>query len=55
MKRMNLPQAHGKQIDSCFIFFCTIERVVGVCGVLRVGAMAKGTAYHIKQFQGFCE
>ena len=54
MKRMNLPQVHGKQIDSCFIFFCTIERVVGGCGVFMVGAVAKGTAYHIKQFDGFC-
>jgi len=47
-------QAHGKQIDTCFIFYCTIEGVVGVCGVFRVGAMAKGTAYHIKQLHGFC-
>jgi len=54
MKRMNLPQANGKQKDSCFILFCTIEGVVGVCGVFRVGAMAKGTAYQIKQFHGVC-
>jgi len=31
-------------INTCFIFFCTIERVVGVCGSFRVGAVAKSTA-----------
>jgi len=43
-QRMNTLFSTWQYNYSCFIFCCTIERVVGVCGSFRVGAVAKSMA-----------